>query len=166
MLADVKGAFLHGKMKREVYVELPPETGQDTSKYVGRLRRSLYGLRDAPQIWKRHLVSSMADMGFEESKTVPGVVKHKSRNVLVAIHVDDILATGLDEDLTWMSEELRKRYEVKTQKIGPEHDEMGVYLGRQIRWTAWGYEWRPSLEQVTKIVEAFGLKDAKRQTCL
>ena len=44
---DVTGAFLYGLMQREVAVRLPAEYGMG-KQYVGLLRKSLYGLRDAP----------------------------------------------------------------------------------------------------------------------
>ena len=34
---------------------------------VGRLKKALYGLRDAPQIWKWHLAKTMREIGFNES---------------------------------------------------------------------------------------------------
>ena len=52
MLLDVTGAFLYGNAKRNVAVRLPKEVGAGPDE-VGLLRRSLYGLRDAPQIWQQ-----------------------------------------------------------------------------------------------------------------
>ena len=49
MVCDITGAFLYGKARRSVAVRLPPEMGLDASK-LGLLNKSLYGLRDAPQI--------------------------------------------------------------------------------------------------------------------
>ena len=50
MIADVTGAFLYGLMTRTVFVELPPELGGN-GPMVGLLRKSLYGIKDAPLIW-------------------------------------------------------------------------------------------------------------------
>ena len=47
-IVDVKGAFLYGKARRNVVVRLPDGR-------LVQLDRSLYGTRDAPQIWAEHL---------------------------------------------------------------------------------------------------------------
>ena len=53
MTVDFSTAFLYGDMKRQVYIELPEEdTRKHTSDVVGLLNKSMYGLRDAPQIWQ------------------------------------------------------------------------------------------------------------------
>ena len=82
MLMDVTGAFLYGYMRRRVYIELPPEEtkGQDV---VGRLVKALYGLRDAPLIWKAHLAGSLREVGFEECPVMPGVFRHVKRKLML-----------------------------------------------------------------------------------
>ena len=45
---DVKNTFLHGDLKEEVYMEIPP--GFEDAKTIGkvcRLKRSLYGLKQS-----------------------------------------------------------------------------------------------------------------------
>ena len=56
MLLDVKSAFLYGKVKRSVYIELPPQ--DEYSMYpdmVGHLAKAMYGTRDAPLIWQEEV---------------------------------------------------------------------------------------------------------------
>ena len=93
MTGDVTGAFLYGAMTRDVYIALPVEANAPGS--VGYLRKSLYGLRDAPQIWKAHRVATLKNAGFDESPTMPGILRHGPRELKVSAHVDDILCSGL-----------------------------------------------------------------------
>ena len=54
MALDVSCAFLYAKVAREIYIELLSEDplARD-GNFVGRLRKALYGTRDAPQLWQR-----------------------------------------------------------------------------------------------------------------
>ena len=53
MVMDVKCAFLYGKMRRNIYIELPTQDERYGDKnLVGKLVKAMYGTRDAPQIWE------------------------------------------------------------------------------------------------------------------
>ena len=108
MLADVKTAFLHGDSRR-LYVELPPEDPLAASgRYDGKLERAMYGTRDSPMICQDHLRKTLLDMKFKESVTHPGVFQHETRDMFLCVHVDDLLCTGLREDLAWLKKQLLK----------------------------------------------------------
>ena len=107
MIADVTGAFLYGRLNRRVYITLPPEAGAEEDQ-VGLLERSLYGLRDAPQIWKRHVVGTLRILGFAEAPTIPGVLRHDFKRLWVVVHVDDLLCSAYPNDLQWLGDEMQK----------------------------------------------------------
>lgn len=57
---DINNAFLNCKLKEDVYM-VQPEGFVDEAKphYVCKLRRSLYGLRQAPRVWFDKLKSTL-----------------------------------------------------------------------------------------------------------
>ena len=59
---DVKSAFFNGMLEEEVYVEQPkgfvdPHKPND----VYKLKRALYGLKEAPQAWYERLTSYLVE---------------------------------------------------------------------------------------------------------
>ena len=72
MLLDFKRAFLYGDVERELYIELPDEEeNKQGGQNVGRLRKAMYGTRDAPAVWQRLVKKVMTELGFEPSRTTP-----------------------------------------------------------------------------------------------
>lgn len=51
---DVKGAYLHGYLKEIIYMNQPPGF-EDGSKQVCLLKWSLYGLKQAGNVWNQKL---------------------------------------------------------------------------------------------------------------
>jgi hypothetical protein len=49
---DVKNTFLNGHIKKEVYVEQPPDfEDKEYTNHMYKLHKSLYGLKQAPRAW-------------------------------------------------------------------------------------------------------------------
>jgi hypothetical protein len=65
---DVKSAFLNDNLKEEVCVHQPPGFVIPSKEgKVLRLRKTLYGLWQAPRAWNAKLDSTLKGMGFEQS---------------------------------------------------------------------------------------------------
>eukprot|EP00253_Pinus_taeda_P011643 PITA_11643 len=61
---DVKFAFLHGDLHEEIYMEQPTGFIKIDSSLVCRLKKSLYGLNQAPQAWYAKMDSFLLETGF------------------------------------------------------------------------------------------------------
>ena len=123
MVLDVKRAFLYGKARRDIYIKLPPEDPMYGTGVVGKLERSLYGTRDAPQIWQDELKSSMEELGFRSCLSNPGVYIQDETGVLAVAHVDDVLAVGSSCHLQNFQAQLHKKYDLKHHILGPSVSE-------------------------------------------
>ena len=65
---DVKSAFLNGYIEEDIYVDQPKgfiQTGKEN--YVLKLRKAIYGLRQAPRAWYSKLDGTLMSMGFIRS---------------------------------------------------------------------------------------------------
>jgi len=66
---DVKSVFLNEYIDEEVYVSQPP--GFEDHKHpdhVFKLKKALYGLKEAPRQWYERLSSFLLSQGYERGK--------------------------------------------------------------------------------------------------
>jgi hypothetical protein len=62
---DVKSAFLNGNLVEEVYVAQPAGfVAKGEEHKVLKLKKALYGLRQAPRAWNAKLDNSLLSLGF------------------------------------------------------------------------------------------------------
>jgi len=93
---DVNNAFLHGDLEEEVYMHMPPGFSSSSPTKVWRLRKSLYGLRQAPRQWFAKLSATLAHHAFVRSYTDYSLFTYHKGKVFLAllVYVDDIILTG------------------------------------------------------------------------
>ena len=86
-------------MEEEVYMEQPLgfET-HDRVSHVCRLKKSLYGLNEAPRTWYGRIDSFLSNLGFTKSKADSNLYyKVEDGNpVILLLYVDDPFVTGMD----------------------------------------------------------------------
>ena len=119
MTLDVSKAFLYGNVEREVFIELPDEDGRKhTSDCVGRLIRSMYGLRDAPQIWQRVVKDMLVKMGYKPLLGTQCMYVHPELQIVIVAHVDDFLVLGQAGQLRDLIKTLQKDYKCSGKIVG------------------------------------------------
>ena len=62
---DVKGAYLHARLDEEIYMRQPPGFDDGTGR-VCRLLRSLYGLKQAGNLWNKELHRALEGHRFQQ----------------------------------------------------------------------------------------------------
>jgi hypothetical protein len=120
---DVKSAFLNGDLKEEVYVHHPPGfaiPGKEGK--VLRLRKALYGLRQAPRAWNAKLDSTLKRMGFMPSPHEAAIYQRGNGEnaLLVGVYVDDLVITGAkDAEVAAFKEEMKATFQMSDLGISP-----------------------------------------------
>lgn len=108
---DVPNAYVRAEEEAEleILLNVPQGMNVDTETLASlgvvdkrqvalRLRKSLYGLKQAGCLWAQHLRKTLLKLGFEQSYTDSCVYKRGSGSdpTVVGVYVDDLLVTGMN----------------------------------------------------------------------
>ena len=128
---DVSAAFLQGKpIDRIVHVEPPKEFKKQGR--VWRLRKGLYGLREASRLWFKELSAYLITKGGQKMLRDNAVFlffRNGKLAGIVCVHVDNIIATGDDEFHIEVIDGIKTRF-----KILKDQEGNFTYTGMSI-WT-------------------------------
>ena len=162
MIMDVKAAFLYGECRRKIYIELPTQDPcYGDGGLVGKLRKAMYGTRDAPQIWQREVQKSMESIGFSMSILQPSVYYHRGKRMVVVVHVDDFLCSGNIDDLEWLYQSLVQKYDMKRDLIRKDTESELRYLNRRVRWKDGQFELEGDEKHVSILMKEWGMDQCK-----
>ncbi|GKC40029.1 retrotransposon protein, putative, ty1-copia subclass [Tanacetum coccineum] len=94
---DVKIAFINEHLNEEVYMVQPE--GFVNQKYLNqvcKLKRSIYGLKQASRQWNKQFEEEIKKFGFTQNRDEPCVYVKASRSnvTFLILYVDDILILG------------------------------------------------------------------------
>ena len=139
MFLDIKKAHFWAPARRRILVELPDELGLSTD-YVGLLRRSLYGTRDAPSNWAG--------------------TKSGSEICCALSTGDDFMIHGQYEHLVWLRDSLSREWTVEIRGVLARPDakiqQLSV-LSRLVSWTASGIMFEADPRHVDLVLKESGL---------
>ena len=89
--------FLNGVIEEEVYIEKPQGFEvEDRCTHICKLKKALYGLKEAPWDWYERIDSFLMSMGFTKSKADPNLYLKvvEDEPVILLLYVDDLFLTG------------------------------------------------------------------------
>ncbi|GJT74862.1 putative RNA-directed DNA polymerase [Tanacetum coccineum] len=130
---DVKTAFLHGDLDKEIYME-QPEGFQVKGKedYVCRLQKSLYGLKQAPRQWYKKFESVIGKQGFRKTFSDHCVFFQRFGDddfIILLLYVDDMLIVGKNIGrIAQLKQDLSKSFAMKD--LGPAKQILGIRIFR------------------------------------
>ena len=85
---DVNSAFLHGDLEEEVFMKMALGFASSSPNKVCHLKKSLYGLRQAPRQWFTKLSSKLCRYGFVRSYVDYSLFVYRKGDIFMALLVD------------------------------------------------------------------------------
>ena len=164
MFIDAKKAHLNPRCEEDVYIELPAEAGEGKDM-CGKLEFWLYGFRKAASEWEKFYSGKLEAVGFQRGQGCPVLFCHRERDVAMAVHGDDFVVCGFDEDLRWAAEYIGSCFDVKVRAVlgeGRDDDKEVTVLGRTVRWCAWGLAYEADEKHRRVLLDWFGLDEGSK----
>jgi hypothetical protein len=127
---DVKGAYLNGKIKEEIYMK-QPEGYEDGTDRLCHLIKSLYGLKQAGREWNEELNKQLEAHGWKPSEVDPCAYIRKTTEgiEIVIVWVDDLLLLANSHTLmNKMKNELKEIFEITD--LGEPSKIVGIEIDR------------------------------------
>jgi hypothetical protein len=114
---NVKTAFLNGSLVEDVYMTQPKGfVGTKNARKICKLRKSIYGLKQASRSWNIRFDEVIKEFGFIKNPEEPCIYKKISGSAIVfmILYVDDILLIGNNIPmLEDVKSSLRKSFSMK-----------------------------------------------------
>ena len=155
---DVKTAFLNGNLSEDVYmIQLEGFVDSTNARKICKLRKSIYGLKQASRSWNLHFDEVVKGFGFIKNEEVPCVYKKASGSALVflVLYVDDILL--IENNIQMLKSSLRKSFSMKD--LGEATYILGIkiYRDRSKRLIGLSQD-----TYIDKVLKRFNMQDFKK----
>lgn len=154
---DVKTAFLNGKLTEEIYMQQPPGYESENKNLVCRLKKSIYGLKQAAKSWNDEIHRVLTNDGFQRSKNDPCLYSKNMNGewVFVLIYVDDMaIAAKTTKTMQAVKTMLTSKFDI--EDLGEIKQYLSIDVTREN-----GIFYLSQSKYIKKIVKEFGLEMAK-----
>ena len=160
---DVSTAFLHASLKEDVYVKQPPGhvvPGKENCVY--KLKKAMYGLKNAPKAYSDHFMSVLSELGFQQSvkDECLWILRKGNARVYYLFHVDDILCVSNDDMIRDVCfENLKRKLRIR------DEGEPKMFLGVKISRDESGCGFRMSQKHyIERMAKRFNIDDNAKPT--
>ncbi|PLW28181.1 hypothetical protein PCANC_26987 [Puccinia coronata f. sp. avenae] len=149
-------SFLYGEIDAPVYVsqvEGFEQSGKEN--WVWRLNKSLYGTKQAPCQWRKHLVGTLTKLGFDSSPLDESLFYNNDCSQFIHMHVDDGFVVGQSRaEVLKTLDRIKKSYTIKIQERPAQH------LGYTLDWKEDGSVHVHQTDFAEKTLYEFNMNDA------
>jgi hypothetical protein len=159
-VVDVCTAFLYGDIPQEQYIYTPQGVHLPPGKCI-RLRKSQYGLPNAPRCWQKKLHKFLSDQGFRRG-LADDCMYVRSREgtgeyTIVLVYVDDMLLAST-HDLTQLKADFKSTFKIK--ELGNIATMLGLLVERD---RSLGRTKLSQSKFIAGMLETHGMSDCKPQ---
>lgn len=155
---DVETAFLNGEIEEELYVRQPRGYERGDKTKVCRLRKAIYGLKQAARAWYLKLSGELKDAGFMPCDSDPCLFKGTcmGHDVYILVYVDDLLIiSGSEEAAEQVQAKVTTAF--KARVMGEPTYFLGLHIDRD---SATGSIHLGQRQYVATLLKRFGMQDA------
>jgi hypothetical protein len=158
---DVKTSFLHGDLEEEIYMQHPQGYEVKGKKnLVCRLKKSLYGPKQAPRKWYLKFDRFMTEHGYSRCHFDHCVYFKRLENgsyIILLLYVDDMFVPGSNmQDINVLKKKLANSFAMKY--LGVTKKILGMRITRDMK------NQKLTLSQgeyIEKVLERFKMQNAK-----
>lgn len=156
---DAKSAFLNGELKETIYMKQPPGyESEENPNFVCHLKKSIYGLKQAANVWNNEIHTFLIKLNFEQSKNDSCLYSRRVMNdwCFLLIYVDDIiLFSKSNEAIDNIIKLIASKFDI--------HDlgEIKYYLGMEVTKDNDGIYHLSQSHYIDKVVKDFCMANAK-----
>ena len=154
MTADVEQAYLRADIKEKLYIEIP-NVLKGCPEFQGfnclRLRKGLYGTKQAGRGWYEMLKGAILRAGLEEAPEDPCLYVRRDCNGRVDLTVCTVVDDGADGAFNEFLDNLKAQgIDLDEKSIGPAREYRCVKIGKPIQFGRpgdphlWCEVWWPS----------------------
>ncbi|MBW0481737.1 hypothetical protein O181_021452 [Austropuccinia psidii MF-1] len=150
---DVKSAFLNAPLKETVYLSIPQGLDLDRRHQCLRLKKAIYGLKQAPLAWYTRLKTWLLNMGFLVCKLDPCVFYRKTPDQMwIYVHVDDMAIFGWN--LQSFKEQINKEFQIKD--LGQADLLLGFKVNQQDEYITLNQQ-----HFIESLLHSYGMQECK-----
>ena len=156
---DVQTAFLNGDLQEEIYMCQPEGfIVRGKEEYVYKLKKGLYGLKQASRCWFQTMDILLQSIGFDQCDGDSCIYIKKLNNkfVMLALYVDDLLLAANDGKMLRCVKLEFMKY-LKMKDLGEAKFCLGIEISRDRKNRKMELSQKGYLKN---LLERFGMKDS------
>ncbi|KAF8747055.1 Reverse transcriptase (RNA-dependent DNA polymerase) [Rhizoctonia solani] len=157
---DVNAAYLHAPIKEDLYMQQIPYFNDGTDRVL-KLKQSIYGLKQAGQMWNKFYNTKLKTIGYKPCLTNACVYQRiqelngEQYVSIIATHVNDSIVITLTNHTNFAISELLNIFNMRN--LGPICHFLGITFKRNCKQ---GIMHLNQTAYINSLAEFAGLKDA------